>query len=228
MPSTFLFSSFQKENFIAIIGFDDKMNSEEKIALMKEGLHLYNHDRDVFHQDHIRNMERLIKNTTLNEIKELARKQIEYILSRIICIICKKEHIFGEKEKICYECKEMIKTKNRKTYGWLFYHFLNLEKKYGKIVIKGDTDESRIATSKYGLQRIYVNTYDNKVTFEFYFGRSFCHRPLVWIPLNKIKENKEVILNLINEANHHKYIDLPDTFEKKSASLKTQDLYQII
>ena len=66
MPSTFLFSSFQKENFIAIIGFDDKMNSEEKIALMKEGLHLYNHDRDVFHQDHIRNMERLINNTTLN------------------------------------------------------------------------------------------------------------------------------------------------------------------
>lgn len=124
----------------------------------------------------------------------------------------------------CNNCLIEINEKERKTYGWIFYHLLNLEKKYGKIIIKGDTEAKQ---NKYGLQRIYVNIIINKVTFSFYFGRSYIHRPDITIDLSLIQEHKEFLINIINYSS--KYADLPlikSKYLKKQVEGK-QEVYYI-
>lgn len=95
----------------------------------------------------------------------------------------------------------------KKTYGWLVYHLLCLEKKEGKFVLKNEDYRE----NKYGLQQIYLK--NNKVTFVFYFGRSMCHRPQFTCSLEDVKNNTSIIKEAIRWAENKEYISDVRQFE---------------
>lgn len=120
----------------------------------------------------------------------------------LYCVLCNKEvpkywdeYRYESNRSLCDDCLIKNRDKEKKTYGWLVYHLLGLEKRYGRFIIKN----KKTTKNKYGLQQIFVNCIRNTVTFTFYYGRSFIHRPSYIIPLKNIEKNKDLILNAIEK-----------------------------
>ena len=119
----------------------------------------------------------------------------------MICKICGKEvlHLspYQRARGLCDSCIVDIKEKEKKTFTWYTKHFLKIEKSSGKYIIPGED----FTQDKYGLQKIFINGISDIVELEFYFGRSFIHRPTLKFSLKNVENYKEVFLNLIRASN---------------------------
>ena len=140
------------------------------------------------------------------------------------CIKCGKElenpSQYERIRELCEICVQLIKEKEKKVFGWFIYKFLKIQKDQGKFIIPGE----EYTQDKYGLQRIFINKITNEVLLEFYFGNSMIHRPKLRIPLEKVEEYKEELLDMIRVSNlsnytrdgrQNKVMDIYETLKKE-------------
>lgn len=189
-----------------VLCFNEDISLRKKRSIFKKEIE-WHHQNDATKQSFLHSLEFILEHSKEEEIKELMKKEISFVKTQNVCMIC-HNHTFEtyknySDRQMCLDCQEKLKEKEKKTWGWFVYHFLGLKKACGKFAFKSDNP-----TSKYGLQRISVDRVLNEITLEFYFGRSFIHRPLIKIPLPFIERNEDVLRALITTANHKRYLDI--------------------